>query len=195
MRRIGVAALVAVLVGGGCGDEERRAPRGPVELAQLRRFDGFPLYWLGRSFDGLPLTYAEDVKSQLAAPSSPGVAIEYGDCTLPEGEGGCVAPLSITIHCAERVERYDTKTRRVRIRGVPGRVVGPDGLELYTGPVIVSIGGDGGRARAVAEALRPLNARASARRRLPPPTFDTTPRDEPEPSDPTAPVPAPPARC
>jgi hypothetical protein len=75
-RRIAfLAALLAVLLvssAAGRGSGESRASRDP--------------FWLGPYFAGMRVT-SED--------SYTGASISYGDCELPEGEGGCSLPANV----------------------------------------------------------------------------------------------------
>jgi hypothetical protein len=191
------AALALVALAGCGGGDDGPPPRGPIELEALQRFEGFRLYWLGEEFEGLPVSYAEDVPKQTAKPESIGVQVEYGNCDPPRPRGQCAAPLSVRSVCAQRVERHDVPTRKTSVRGVPGRVVGSNELEVYTGNVIVTITArDERRLERAARAMRPLNAREAAGRPLAPPTYDTTlgPRTEPG-EGPAPPPPGPSETC
>ena len=67
----GVAAVAA-----GCGGSAV-LPRGPVDLPKLRE-SNIPVYYLGRSFSGLDLTYAD-------TPNENGVLVAYGTCKAESG--------------------------------------------------------------------------------------------------------------
>ena len=176
MRRSLLTLLLAVPLLAACG-EGGTAPTGPTDVEAMRRFEGFPLYWLGPRYGDLALTYAEEPAKQLKQIDSTGVRVEYGTCELPEGEGGCTAPLAVVVECgAGNVERYDVESRRMRVRGVPARMLGGGELEVYTGDVIVAVVGQPRLLRRAAEALRPLNGDGDASGPLPKPRFDITPR-------------------
>jgi hypothetical protein len=50
-------------------------------------------YWLGPSFAGLPLTDTGESPGTNSTP--PDKSFSYGDCELPEGEGGCSVPANV----------------------------------------------------------------------------------------------------
>jgi hypothetical protein len=134
------------------------APRPPA----------FAHYWLGPSFEGLPLRY-RDFHCSGASTDSYVVmrtnfsSVIYGDCDA--SDGGCAPPLEIQTWpaCDRSFADYDfsplffPKPRLRRLRGVPSARFkgGDERLELYTGDVTVAIWGDGaGRVARAAEALR-----------------------------------------
>ena len=81
---VGVAALALA----GCVHEERPSEDDVREIA--RQADG-PVYYVGMSFEGFPLTHAQG-----PLPGSPTeAAFGYGDCEPPGNEGGCPLPLDI----------------------------------------------------------------------------------------------------
>ena len=63
------------------------AGSGPVDVSEYQRPDAPPTYWLGRSFQGLPLTDAH---------TGPGgePTFVYGTCT-PKSDTGCAPPLEL----------------------------------------------------------------------------------------------------
>lgn len=94
----GLAALVASFAVGGTACTllgERDLPERQVgdRLAELRRSSGPPVYYLGRSFEKLPLV------AVLRDQQSPGLAtFIYGDCEVEGGwfdDGGCEPPLQV----------------------------------------------------------------------------------------------------
>jgi hypothetical protein len=95
-----LAALLAMLLvssAGGHGSEESRASRDP--------------YWLGTYFAGMRVT---------SEGSYTGLTISYGDCELPEGEGGCSLPAQVqtSTSCARNPIAIDKLPYRVfRLRG------------------------------------------------------------------------------
>jgi hypothetical protein len=72
------AMLLAACAGGLAGAAEDAAPEQ---------------YWLGPYFAGLRLTHTG--KSPGLDPAPTDKAFSYGDCELPEGEGGCSVPVDI----------------------------------------------------------------------------------------------------
>lgn len=172
-----------VVLAPGCDSEDSggQVPEGPVELEAVRRFDEFPLYWLGTSFDGLRLSAAERPRAQLAntAAGQPGrISFIYGTCEAPR-DAGCMPPLSVITEPGAEPERYgrrDVSTERVRALGVPARIIGGRELELYTGRQIVVIAGDSRRRiRRAVRALRRANSPGDPPKRLPAPRFETRP--------------------
>lgn len=90
-----LAALLAALLvspAGGRSGSESRASEDP--------------YWLGPYFAGMRVTDEETVN---------GASISYGDCELPEGEGGCSLPAQVqtTTSCARNPIAIDRLPYRV----------------------------------------------------------------------------------
>src|SRR4030042_3000119 len=149
---------VSVLEDGG------GAPAAPASAGQIRwtiedarQFDEFPLYWLGESYEGLPLTdiirakYEYEVHPQEAPFMGQNVMKEnlvgfvYGTCT-PGSDGGCVPPLVV------RVEPYcvnpNLKVKKAFTPGLPFDVRGAlaqevaDKLVIKTDVVVPISGAD-----------------------------------------------------
>lgn len=137
IRMIVLAAVAFVLLTGGCGGREYlTVPQGEdIEggLAKARA-SGFPVYYAGRSFAGLPLT---DVEIDL-----PGRAlIAYGTCRIAlPADGGCSVPVQIQ-HFAFNPSSWGGAVvncyRQPSLLGVP--TVRHDGLVLFTEGRIVKI--------------------------------------------------------
>lgn len=72
---------------------------GGLQNDEIARFSSFPLFWLGDSFDGLELTYVDEVNrpALLASPAEHSVTFIYGSCE-PTSEASCPAPIQITIY-------------------------------------------------------------------------------------------------
>jgi hypothetical protein len=158
---LALALTVAIVVAStDVGDEELQP-----EVAAARAFRGFPLYWVGESFERFDLRYV-DVPGRYGFAS-----LVYGECEAedpdgflgPEG-GSCTPPLQIQIAplCfhLDVVARAQTWRRR-SVRGAP---VGsnPDGAPiLFTrGAQIKVYRGDGstlGLAFRALRAIRSLN--------------------------------------
>jgi hypothetical protein len=143
----------------GCGTHSA-PPLSTHEINVARRFTVYSIYWVGRQFQGIPLTAADfrrEYNPQL------GLAVYYGDCETKVsllGSGGCTLPLEIDTVCY--VQHHNDKLgarRNVRIRGVPAVVYdGGKSIELYTAHTLIDVYGDSpARARAAAERLFPLN--------------------------------------
>ena len=91
-RAVAVLLLAGALAlsASGCGNQSKQLQRGPIKLLELRN-SGRPYYWLGRSFDGLQLTYAD-------ATSAQGADFIYGQCKAGGGfliDSGCEPPLTV----------------------------------------------------------------------------------------------------
>jgi hypothetical protein len=183
-----VTTAAATLVA-GCGEAERTGGR-PTNLAadleRIERDSEGPVYWLGSSFEGLPLTYAEASRAPAAprprsgrrrpAAPVPGPFFVYGECR-GEGKGDsyhCAAPQVQLQHwplaSPARYPRHISCTRTT-IRGVPAAQF--DGFEVYVGRVLVRIyAPTQAQARRAAAALRSLDESVSSAEPLPPPQTD-----------------------
>jgi predicted alpha/beta hydrolase len=164
--------IVAATAAPGCGATAGPgATRGEIEakLERIARQTEEPIYYLGRSFSGLPLTHA--------AASRHGALFVYGECR-PRRSGErvhCTGPqVQLQQTLIASPERYDTPWRgcvRTTVRGVPAGQF--DGFEVYTGEALVTIyARDFDEAKRAAAALRPVGRRTSSGAPLPPPTID-----------------------
>lgn len=151
-----VSLLAAAL--GGCGDEEsgdtvgtRRAGSSDANAAQ--RAAAHRLYWVGRSFEGLPLT---------GVSRDPGLTtFMYGTCTPPPGydAGGCSPPLQIQVAsiCDRNALVLDVRPRaRFVVRGVSVLDYGEGRRELAIGESNVVVWANPARGRRAIGALRPV---------------------------------------
>ncbi len=146
---VGVAAGALVLA--GCGDtlQDRPIPHNELEALLVAPH---PVYWLGRSFQGLQISEADDDPSGA-------FFISYGDCAVG-GQSACVPPVRVvTSPDNSFVPGGPTPQRRFRLRGVPsvlarrGRTVA-----VATGGVVVSVFADSARrAQAAARTMVPIN--------------------------------------
>jgi hypothetical protein len=179
LRTIAVAfaagAVIAVAVS-GCGTHAPQ-PLSMHDINVARRFTVYSTYWVGRRFQGIPLTAADfrrEYNPQL------GLAVYYGDCETKVsllGSGGCTLPLEIDTVCYVQHHNDALGPRRnTRVRGVPAVVFdGGKSIELYTDHVLIDVIGDTpARALAAAKRLFPLNGPPARRHfapQLPPPLF------------------------
>jgi hypothetical protein len=165
--------VACVLALGACGDTLQDRPI-PHNTLQTLLVAPYPVYWLGRSFQGLAITEAAH---------DPGGAftVQYGDC-VTGGQSTCVPPLRVvTSPDNSFVAGGDTARRGTLVRGV-GAVVAQDGrtIEIATAGVIVGIYAQTPRlAAAAAQTIVPINqAGAPGDRlagRLPDTGFGSTP--------------------
>jgi hypothetical protein len=172
MRTLSSCLLVATacLVAGGCfGRDEVTVPFGHNigrELSDVRSGATHTVYYLGRRFEGLPLTaVAFDSRR-------PGVVgFMYGTCTIPlPADGGCGVPVEIQLFPfrTDQWSRAVGCTGRATLRGVP--TVRQDGLVLFTRDTIIKIyAGSAAQTRRAVRALRPLDSPPTSARLLPTP--------------------------
>jgi hypothetical protein len=177
-----LAVLVALLFGAailGCTVGGRTVtPDGNSSVAEAKSFRDFDLFYAGESALGHPLTA---VTRESIGPTGRGqeaVTFFYGDCELPEGEGGCSLPVSIDNEpaCARHLGMYKPELgsptpNRMRLRGAEAGVLeGGSHIEIQTGTTTVTVFAFSKReALAVARNLRGVNAPVSASDPLPPP--------------------------
>jgi hypothetical protein len=124
-------ALAAAL--GGCGDTLQDQPIGPAPLESVIVGSRFPVYWLGRSFEGMRLT------GVLTDPSG-AVTLRYGDC-LVGGQFTCLTPIVlVTSPDNSFLPGAGEVGRRTRIRGVEALSTQTgQSLALRTGSVVVTV--------------------------------------------------------
>jgi hypothetical protein len=183
-------AALALLVLGACGlsacaNTIQDEPTPPSALEPLVTQEAFPVYWLGGTFQGLPIT---DVGRD------PGGAyeIQYGNC-LVGGESVCVTPLQIvTSPDNSFLPGSGAAQSAVLIRGVRGRsALGGRALTLPTGGVVVDLyANKPALARAAAEAMVTVNSLSLPGAPLAPPQPNTGYGERPLPSQQPAIVPA-----
>jgi hypothetical protein len=117
-------------------------------LSEVEGFDAYRVYYAGEETAGLPLEDISEVRSDKDERSIRWTFF-YGDCTPPEGEGGCAPPLEIqnwsTCHrwfSAHFRKRGLYDFRGAKATGGGGRYeVSP--MEIFTGRTTVVIFGDG----------------------------------------------------
>ena len=150
--------LLALLVGGivwavvGRGDGTTPATAGPQvwSVEDARKFEGFPVYWLGESFQGLPLVAVQRIEDPGAFPGRPyndprnEVAFLYGDCTIAPGESSCPVPLDIVIrpYCEVPPEVVADAVKTgppEEIRGAVVQRMGRSHMQLWTSNVTIGI--------------------------------------------------------
>jgi hypothetical protein len=151
-----------------CGDTLQDQPIPHNELESLV-VNPFPVYWLGGTFHGLPITEA-------STDPSGAVSIQYGDC-LEGGQGTCVAPLRVVTSADNSfLPGSGAPGNEQQVRGVTARVAQAGRtIIIPTAGVVVDIyaGRDPGLARAAARTAVPINSPGTPESQLPPPQPDT----------------------
>jgi hypothetical protein len=185
LRRVlyAAAALAGAASVGGCADTLQDQPVAASVLEPLVA-QRFPVYWLGGTFRGLPITRVE-------RDPSGAYEIQYGNC-LVGGESACVTPLEIvTSPDNSFLPGGGTPQRSVRIRGARGVATqGGDTLAVATGPVVVDLYADSpALAARAARAMVTIGEPSAPGAPLPGPLPDTGFAERPLPSQ--RPVPAP----
>lgn len=147
-----IAGLSALALS-SCGDTLQDQPIGVKSLESVIVKSRFPVYWVGREFDGMRIT------NVLIDPGG-AVTIRYGDC-LVGGQYTCVTPLSIvTSPDNSFVPGAATAAGVARIRGARAYASGRGGstLAIPSGAIVISIHGKSGSiARLAADTMVPLN--------------------------------------
>lgn len=147
MRRLAASSLAALCALGlcSCANTLQVQPI-PHNILEGLIVSPFPVYWLGRSFQGMEVTEATH---------DPGGAysVQYGNC-VQGGEGSCLPPLRVvTSPDNSFLPGGSIPSTRTRIRGVPA-VLTQSGatIVLATGAVVVDV-----------YATNPHTAKAAAR--------------------------------
>jgi len=155
------------------------SPVSTYSVEEAESFQGWALYSVGTSFEGMPLVAV--LKDPVTAPVDPvvtlirpnDVSFIYGDC-LPQDGDGCAPPLEIQISPSSSYTPADIDlpdVGRTTVRGVEG-VFYEEGanLILVTGSSTVSIyGSSRDQVLRVAGQLRGVNVALSVGQQLPPP--------------------------
>jgi hypothetical protein len=189
---IGGAAMVVFLLGcDGGGEtlapptavEEQDLPGTPVapeKVQEARDFKGWPLWWLGESFDSLALTHVEEVTPERGFSTMNWVEFIYGTCTPPPGGEGCGPPLAIQVSplCSIAPEgRGIAREDLADFRGAKALWEEGGTVRIWTGDSTILIGTSRERLQKAAEELVPLgNIEVSLTdSKLPPPNFESCP--------------------
>jgi hypothetical protein len=189
---IGAAAMLAFLFlhdrGGesfappaAVGEQELAGtPVAPEKIQEARDFKGWPLWWLGESFDSLALVYVGERTPRRGFPTMNMVAFVYGECTPPPGGEGCGPPLQIQISplCWDPPERFGiSPDRLVDFRGAKALWEEGGTVRIWTGDSAIFMGASRERLQKAAEQLVPLgNVQVTLTdSNLPPPNFDSCP--------------------
>jgi len=155
----------------GCGSSSD----GP-SLAELEKFDAYPLYYAGEEVGGnqLETILGNGDWEESPSPRSLSFTFVYGDCDPPDGlfaEGGCAPPVQIQTYsiCNRNLGMYSGRQKAFDVKGAKGSTNG-GGLEVFTGRTTVVIFGGGSlkRIKSTVGKLRRVGEEVSPRR-LPPP--------------------------
>ncbi len=127
-------------------------------------FQEFPFYWLGLEFQGLPLSgITRSYRLHLTPPEND-IRLMYGTCEPPPREGGCRAPLQISVQPCRYGPRAPEATEAgvMQVRGADAQFF-TDALWLWTGDVAVRVSAyPEERVLAAAEALVAANGQGPA---------------------------------
>jgi hypothetical protein len=174
-RGLGAFALAfcALALAGGCGTGHP-SPLRASALAEAQTFPYFPVYWVGRSFEGYALGAVDGRKTYI---STVGDSVYYGDCAHGKGifgGGSCLLPLQVTTTVYQlRSNAALGPQRNLLLRGVPATAYDEGrSLELYSGRVAIDVFSDTpARALRAVARLLPVNAPGSAGGKLPTPVY------------------------
>ena len=141
------------------------------QVAQVQKANGS--WWLGRSFEGLPITHAEPGAGDRVDDLGYGACERFGGKLDPFTSTRCGYPLWLQVRTRryalssdEFPRRLDGSCATTTVRGAPV-VVGPGGAVLYTGELaIAALGQPDQVGRALAQ-IRPVDGRA----RMTPPSL------------------------
>jgi hypothetical protein len=159
------AFLAAVLLLAGCGAEQSDLAE---ELERVKRSSMGPVYWLGSSFEGLPLTDIEE------GPGGP--FFVYGECNGERSGDSfhCTGPQVRVYHePIVNPDRYPEhfSCTRMTIRGVPAARF--SGFQIYTGELLIKVDAPTpAQVRRAAAALQTIDGSAGPGAPLPPPAID-----------------------
>jgi hypothetical protein len=189
---IGAAAMLAFLLLRDSGGEtftppaavgEQDLPGTPVapeKIQEARDFKGWPLWWLGESFDSLSLTAVDQFTPESGSPSQNAVYFIYGTCIPRPDAGGCGPPLSVVVQplCWVPPERITGVKRgdTFDFRGAKALWV-DDHLRIWTGDSTIAIFGSRDRILRAADAIVPLGniPVTLTDSKLPPSNFESCP--------------------
>jgi hypothetical protein len=169
----GAFVATIALPGSAPAGDGRTAGPAVLALEDARGFESFALFWVGESFEGMPLTtiLRREDTAEL-------VSFVYGDCEAGD-EAGCAPPMEVQVWpaCRRHLGLYregaiaGPGAERVVVRGVPGALLdGGARLELQTADAtVVVFAGSSEQASRTVSALRPLRATMAVGAALPPP--------------------------
>jgi hypothetical protein len=167
-------ALVVLAIAAAAAGCSWTEPQPDLTLEETRELPGQPPYFLGETFEGLPLT-------AIFGPQ-PTVWFAYGECEgLGEDVQGCEAPLQLSVEVwPDTIPFNSGPCRKVEVRGVPGalyrnRIEARDynAIHLYIGDRTITIGASSqARVLRAAHALRTVEESSPSADPLPAPSSD-----------------------
>ena len=145
-----LGGIVWAVVGRGGGTTSVTANPLMWSVEDAREFEEFPVYWLGESFQGLPLVAVHRMDYPGRWPGEiynlpwHEVRFIYGDCTIAPGETGCPAPLSMHTrpYCEVPPEVIADAVKigpPEVIRGAVVQRMGRSHMQLWTSNVAIGI--------------------------------------------------------
>jgi hypothetical protein len=145
----------------GCGNTLQDERLSASTLEPLVLAEGFPVFWLGTSFHGMPLSAA-------GADPSGAYEVQYGACSTG-GPETCISPLAVISSPNNSfLPGASAATGMASIRGVRA-LIAQHGktIELATGPAVVDIRATSSAlALAAAREMAPVNEPGSPGARL-----------------------------
>jgi hypothetical protein len=170
VRALSGFVLVVLAAGAVSLDRGSAAAQGTtgVDLGPAERFDGFPLYYVGDSFRGVPLT--EVYRDRDAG--NPVWTFVYGDCVAEGEDSVCFPPLQVvnSTICDEFPAIYYVIPKTRPFRGARAAHTAADAFDVYTGRTSVTFfTGDGRDQGLAAKAIRRIGASTVATRLRAPP--------------------------
>lgn len=160
-------ATLCALALGACADTLQNRPI-PHNILEGLIGAPVPVYWLGGSFEGMPI-------SEATFDPSGSYSVHYGNC-LEGGQGTCVTPVRIvTSPDNSFLPGGSAPSTRTRIRGVPAVIVQAGrSIVLATADVVVDIYATSARAAAAAARTAvPINVPGEPEAPLPPALANT----------------------
>ncbi len=159
----------------GCAEDAAR--EDAADLAEVKKFKGYPVYYAGEELLGRPITEVIGGEEQVN-PREQVRFLIYGDCVIPPGRDGGCAPFQIHNYStctrwASQLEDapigFGRRTPLRPFRGAKARYLRAEqSVEIFTGRTTITIGG--GDLKMHKAALRQLREVHQAKpSRLPPP--------------------------
>jgi hypothetical protein len=143
--------LLVLITLAGCANTLQNQPLHDRDLESAAVNTNFPIYWLGRAFEGYSV-------SSVTQDNNGGFGVAYGDCVIG-GQAVCVTPLLIVTSPDNSFVPGAGPTHPVTIRGRRA-TVSQDGttMAIPTGAVVVSVfARSPAVALAAARSLLPIN--------------------------------------